>query len=159
MFYAYHSFLIFLLQAPAPAPPITPAHRTWAPTSSGNSITSASRKRLAATPDPTDRSAKRTHGRKPTQSDAGFEMADAMRDLARSALGDAPDPSILSPARKRRAIERLEADDQLSDNEMIDAFKLIRRETSVADTYLAIGKVDRRTRFIQAELQAQELSF
>lgn len=113
------------------------------------------RKRVAATLDAAERPAKCVHGHRPTQSDAGFEMAEAMRDLARSAKADAVDASVLSPARKRRAIERIEADDQLSENEMINAFKLVRRDTSVADTYLAISTVSRRTNFIQSELEAQ----
>ncbi|KAJ3991183.1 Myb/SANT-like DNA-binding domain-containing protein [Lentinula boryana] len=109
-------------------------------------------KRVAATSDINDRPAKCAHGRKPTQSDAGFEMAEAVRDLARSAMGDSKDASVLSPARKTRAIARLEENNELSDNEMIDAFKLIRRDTSIADTYLAITSVKRCTRFIQAEI-------
>ncbi len=81
-------------------------------------------------------------------------MAEAVRQLAQSAMGDGTDPSVLSPARKTRAIARLKADDQLSDNEMIEAYKLIRRQTSVADTYNAIGTVARRTKFIQGEIEA-----
>lgn len=113
------------------------------------------RKRVAATLDAAERPVKHVHGRRPTQSDAGFEMAEAMRDLACSAKADAVDASVLSPARKRCAIERIEADDQLSENEMINAFKLVRRDTSVADTYLAISTISRRTNFIQSELEAQ----
>ncbi|KAF9026364.1 hypothetical protein BDP27DRAFT_1376251 [Rhodocollybia butyracea] len=112
-----------------------------------------SRKRCPATPD--DRPWKRAHGRKPTQSDAGFEMAEAVRDLARSAMGDYGNSSALSPARKTRAIALIEKDNQLSENEMIDAFKLIRRDTSVADTYLAIGDIYRRTNFLQSELSPE----
>ncbi|KAJ3979342.1 Myb/SANT-like DNA-binding domain-containing protein, partial [Lentinula detonsa] len=138
----------------SPSASQTPAQQSWSATSSMSSVPSTLRKRSAITRDSNDRPLKRAHGRKPTQSDAGFEMAEAVRDLARSAMGDGSDPSVLSPARKTRAIACLEQDDQLSDNEMIDAFKLIRRETSVADTYLAIGSIARRTRFIQAELSA-----
>lgn len=101
-----------------------------------------------------ERPAKRTHGRKPTQSDAGFELAEAVRDLARSAAGDGVDYSMLSPARKSRAIARVEEDDQLSDNEMVNAFRLFRRDTSAADTYLAIKDLHRRTRFLQGELES-----
>ncbi len=138
-------------QAPASVAPKTPARRPLAPTSSANSVEASSRKRKPAESDSNDRPTKRDYGRKPTQMYAGFEMAEAVRDLARSAMGDT-NVSALSPARKSRAIARLEEDGELSDDEMNEAFKLIRRETSVADTYLAIGKVDRRTRFIQSEL-------
>ncbi|KAF9018020.1 hypothetical protein BDP27DRAFT_1378500 [Rhodocollybia butyracea] len=132
----------------------TPGRQPLMPTSSLNSITPVMRKRQVATADTNER--KRAHGRKPTQSDAGFEMAEAVRDLARSAMGETTDPSVLSPARKKRAITLLEKDDELSDNEMIDAFKLIRRDTSVADMYIAIGSVKRRTCFIQAELMSAQ---
>ncbi|KAE9399753.1 hypothetical protein BT96DRAFT_993680 [Gymnopus androsaceus JB14] len=93
----------------------TPACCSLAWSSSGNSFSTISRKHLAATPDSSEHPMKHTHGRKPTQSDAGFEMADAMHDLACSALGDAADPSILSPALKKRAIECIEADNELLD--------------------------------------------
>ncbi|KAE9399750.1 hypothetical protein BT96DRAFT_993677 [Gymnopus androsaceus JB14] len=93
----------------------TPACCSLAWSSSGNSFSTISRKHLAATPDSSEHPMKCTHGRKPTQSDAGFEMADAMHDLAHSALGDAADPSILSPALKKHAIECIEADNELLD--------------------------------------------
>ncbi|KAF9073019.1 hypothetical protein BDP27DRAFT_1360517 [Rhodocollybia butyracea] len=133
----------------------TPARRPLVQNSSTDFATPAtvSRKRVPAMSDLTERPAKRAHGRKPTQSDAGFEMAEAVRDLARSAMGD-NNPSVLSPARKTRAIACVENNNELSDNKMIDAFKLIRRDTSVADTYLAIHCVKHRTRFIQAEISA-----
>ncbi|KAE9388796.1 hypothetical protein BT96DRAFT_1003857 [Gymnopus androsaceus JB14] len=138
----------------------TPACPSLAWSSSGNSFSTISRKHLAATTDSSEHPMKCTHGCKPTQSDAGFEMANAMRDLARSALGDAADHSILSPACKKHAIEHIEADYKLSDEEMISAFKLVHRETSVADTYIAISSVAHCTCFLQAELEAAaEVSF
>ncbi|KAJ3725113.1 hypothetical protein C8R42DRAFT_718603 [Lentinula raphanica] len=144
-----------------PSLPQTPAppHRSLAPTSSSESISVGSRKRVAATPDMNERPVKRVHGRKPTQSDAGYEVADALRDLARSAAGEAVDPSMQSPVRRRLAIQRIEQDRELSDDEMTEAFKLVRRDTSIGDTYLAISNVSRRTRFIQSELEAASSTF
>ena len=58
-----------------------------------------------------------------------------------------------SPERKRSAIQLLEDDSDLSDNEHIRAMKLIRRDTSVADVLLAVGSKERRTQYIQSELE------
>jgi hypothetical protein len=46
---------------------------------------------------------------------------------------------LTSPERKRSAIQLLEDDGDLSDNEHIRAMKLICRDTSVADVLLAVG--------------------
>ncbi|KAJ3992120.1 hypothetical protein F5050DRAFT_1715539 [Lentinula boryana] len=62
----------------------------------------------------------------------------------------------LSPAWKTRTISHLEEDDELSDNKMIDAFKLIHRDTSIADVYLTITSVKCCTHFIQAEINAAD---
>ncbi|KAF5352325.1 hypothetical protein D9757_014292 [Collybiopsis confluens] len=146
---------------PAPRPLLISRRSPSSSTTSSDPVTpstSVGRRRPASpSSDVFGRPAKRVHGRKPTQSDAGFAMADALRDLAQSTMaGGSTDISTLSPDRKRRAIERLEADNELSDSEMTSAFKLIHRETSVADTYLAIGSVARHTLFIQAELQEMQ---
>ncbi|KAJ3765491.1 hypothetical protein FB446DRAFT_795001 [Lentinula raphanica] len=130
-----------------------PTRRPLAPTSSSDSISTSIKKRTAATPDPSERPSKRIHGRKPTHSDAGYEVADALRDLARSAAGEAIDPSMQSPVRRRRAIQCIQEDGELSENEMTEAFKLIRRQTSIGDTYLAISNVSLRTRFLQSEIE------
>ncbi|KAJ3746202.1 hypothetical protein DFH05DRAFT_1522796 [Lentinula detonsa] len=94
----------------------------------------------------------RSHSRKSNQSNAGLEIADALRDLADSAKGDISDPNSRTPSRKSRAIRTIEEDGELSDNSMTQAFQLISRNVSVADTYLAISDVSRRTRYLSAEL-------
>ncbi|KAJ3729329.1 hypothetical protein C8R42DRAFT_715619 [Lentinula raphanica] len=130
-----------------------PTRRPLAPTSSSDSISASIKKRAATTPDPSERPSKRIHGRKPTHSDAGYEVANALRDLARSAAGEAIDPSMQSPVRRRRAIQCIQEDGELSESEMTEAFKLIHRQTSVGDTYLAISNVSLRTRFLQSEIE------
>ena len=58
-----------------------------------------------------------------------------------------------SPERKRSAIQLLEDDGDPSDNEHIRAMKLIHRDTSVTDVLLAVGSKERRTQYIQSELE------
>jgi hypothetical protein len=66
----------------------------------------------------------------------------------------APQGSILpSPERRRAAIKLLEEDDTLSDNDFCHALQLFRKNTSTADTFLAISKKARRTAYIQLELE------
>ncbi|KAK7017087.1 hypothetical protein VNI00_018701 [Paramarasmius palmivorus] len=83
-------------------------------------------KRRPAGGDSSDRHAKQAHVWKPTHSDASFELADAVCDLACSALGEVPDVEERTPTRKRKAIRALEDDGELSDHSMTRAFKLIR---------------------------------
>ncbi|THU81653.1 hypothetical protein K435DRAFT_972275 [Dendrothele bispora CBS 962.96] len=127
-------------QTPAPLSQVT------------NTTASATKRRRSAAPNSSERPAKRSHGRKPTQNDASLELADALRDLADSAKGDVPDPATRTPSRKSRAIQMLEDDGELSDHSMTMAFQLISRDVSIADTYLAIRDVSRRTRYLEAEL-------
>ncbi|KAI3611063.1 hypothetical protein WG66_013694 [Moniliophthora roreri] len=96
--------------------------------------------------------AKRAHGCKPTQSDTSFELADAVCDLACSALGDVPDVGLRTPTHKTKAICALEDDGGLSDHSMTKAFQLISQEVAVADTYLAIDNITCHTCYIEAEL-------
>jgi hypothetical protein len=46
----------------------------------------------------------------------------------------------------------LDKDDDLSENEQVQAIRLFSRHTSIADTYLAIQKKGTRTLYIQSEL-------
>jgi hypothetical protein len=59
--------------------------------------------------------------------------------------------SSATPERKA-AIQKLEDDDDLSDNEQIQAIQLFRKDSSIAQSYLAIGKKSKRTLYIQTEL-------
>ncbi|KAJ3820124.1 hypothetical protein F5880DRAFT_1509601 [Lentinula raphanica] len=87
-----------------------PARRLLAPTSSSDSISTNIKKRTAATPDSSER--------------PRYEVADTLRDLAHSAAGEAIDPSMQSPE-----------DGELSENEMMEAFKLICRQTKIEDAH------------------------
>ena len=59
--------------------------------------------------------------------------------------------SSATPERKA-AIQKLEDDDDLSDHEQIQAIRLFCKDSSIAQSYLAIGKKGKRTLYIQAEL-------
>jgi hypothetical protein len=64
------------------------------------------------------------------------------------------DTTVLSPARKWAAIHAIKDDGDLSDDEL-KVFKIIRRDTSFADTILAIRKQSAHTRFIKEELYGE----
>lgn len=59
--------------------------------------------------------------------------------------------STTTPERKA-AIQKLEDDGDLSDNEQIQAFQLFRKDSTIAQSYLAIRKKETRTLYIQKEL-------
>ncbi|KAG6806703.1 hypothetical protein H0H92_010312, partial [Tricholoma furcatifolium] len=86
-------------------------------------------------------------------SQAIEDMAASIKSLADAVSNDAPVPS---PARKRSAIHMIEDDGQLSDDEQIKVIKMICRDTSFADTILAIRKPNARTRYIKSELYPTE---
>jgi hypothetical protein len=83
-------------------------------------------------------------------TDAMFSVAGAISSLAESFTED---PSILtSPQRRKAAIQLLDEDDDLSENEQVQAIRLFSRQTAIADSYLAIKKKTTRTLYIQSEL-------
>jgi len=90
-----------------------------------------------------------SHGRKQSSGHAIAGMASSIAQLASSFANDTVIPS---PQRKRAAIHAIEDDGDLSENDMIKVFKIIRRDTTFADTLLAIRKKESRTRFIISEL-------
>jgi hypothetical protein len=53
---------------------------------------------------------------------------------------------------RRAAINQLEEDTDLSENERIQAIRLFSCQTAVSDTYLAIRKKAPHTRYIQSEI-------
>jgi len=83
-------------------------------------------------------------------TDAMFSVAGAIESLAESFAE--PSGALKSPERRRAAIQLLNNDDDLSDNEQVQAICLFSRHTSIADTYLAIQKKATRTLYIQSEL-------
>lgn len=110
------------------------------------------------TPFPPTSAAKRLHtnGRSTSRSGNGRSGTDAMFSVAGAieALADrfADSGGATSPQRRRAAINQLEEDADLSENEQVQAIRLFSRQTAVADTYLAIGKRATRTRYIQSEI-------
>jgi len=113
-----------------------------------------SRKRSAADSGQADPVKRQNRGRKPTGSQAVMDVASSIDRLASAfsgpgASGATGSSVMTSPERKRHAIHLIEDDSDLSENERISAFKLMRRDTSFADTILAIRSKETRTRFIQ----------
>jgi len=121
-----------------------------------------SRKRSAAnmTPSNLTRNAKRQNTRSASRSgsgrsgtDAMFSVAGAIESLADRFVESPNGSSNLStPQRRSAAINLLEEDDDLSDNEQVQAIRLFSQRTAVADSYIAIKKKTTRTRYIQSEL-------
>jgi hypothetical protein len=98
-----------------------------------------------------NQSVSRSHsGRSGT--DAMFSVAGAIESLA-DRFAESNDPgNLTSPQRRSAAINLLEEDGDLSDNEQVQAIRLFSRHTTVADSYIAIKKKATRTRYIQSEL-------
>ncbi|KAF8341693.1 Myb/SANT-like DNA-binding domain-containing protein [Amanita rubescens] len=91
------------------------------------------------------------YNRKPSGSQAMVDMASSIDRLASSVAG--PNVTLASsPERKRAAIKLIEKDEDLSGDELTKTFKLIRCDTSFADTILAISDKSHRTQYIQSEL-------
>jgi hypothetical protein len=123
-FWLYISFTDFLFQndeanvpASLPLAPVTP----WR----------AGRKRAAVAEEDEYESAssKRTRGRKPTAGHAIADVASSVRDLASAFVGSMG--STATPERKT-AIQQLEDDGDLSEDDQISAFQLFRHDSSIA---------------------------
>lgn len=69
-----------------------------------------------------------------------------------SALGLPTGELPPSPIRRTKAIQLLEEDDLLSDDELLKAIKLFETNTATADSFLAIRKQGLRTSYIKGEI-------
>ena len=76
-------------------------------------------------------------------------MASSVDHLAARFANDGP---VTSPERKCQAIHAIKDDDDLSEDECIHAYQMIRKDTTFADTLLAIHKKETCTCYIQKEL-------
>ena len=92
-------------------------------------------------------SAKRT--RKGNSHTAIDKMAASVSELATAFKNSGGETS---PERRKAAIEMIENDDDLSENEQVQIFKVIRRDVAVADFIVGIRDKAKRTRYIQSEL-------
>lgn len=101
--------------------------------------------------------AKRSRGRKPTAGHAITDVASSVRDLATAFAGSINSKAPTSTPERKSAIQMLEDDADLSENEQIDAFQLFRKDSSIAQAYLAIRKKETHTRYIQLELAASQV--
>jgi hypothetical protein len=76
-------------------------------------------------------------------------MASSVDCLAATFANDGP---VASPEWKHQAIHVIEDDDNLSEDECIHAYQIIHKDTTFADTLLAICKKETCTCYIQREL-------
>ena len=94
-------------------------------------------------------SSKRSRGRKPTAGHAITEVASSVQDLASAFIGSMGSSATL---KWKAAIQKLEDHDDLSNHEQIQAIRLFHKDSSITQSYLAIGKKGKQTLYIQAEL-------
>jgi hypothetical protein len=80
-------------------------------------------------------------------------MASAVDHLAAAFANDGP---VTSPEWKHQAIHVIEDDDDLLEDERIHAYQIIHKDTTFADTLLAIHKKETRTHYIQRELYGND---
>lgn len=100
-----------------------------------------------------EESASTKHQKPSRKTSSGQAIAQVASSVLALASAFSSSGVSTSPERKRSAIQLLEDDGDLSDNEPIRAMKLIHRDTSVADVLLAVGTKERRTHYIQSELE------
>ncbi|KAJ6503676.1 hypothetical protein C8R45DRAFT_1209316 [Mycena sanguinolenta] len=88
--------------------------------------------------------------RRPRNSEAGSDIASALRDVAGSLK------VVGSPEARRRAIQQLEDDDDFSDHESATIMRLFTRDSAVAQTYTASTKKAIRTAYTRECLEEAE---
>jgi len=87
-----------------------------------------------------------------------MEVASSMRDIARAVLTDsAQGNGLASPERRRAAIQSLEDDGELSENDQVKVIRLIQHQTSIADSILAIKNKRTRALYLRAELNELDI--
>ena len=57
--------------------------------------------------------------------------------------------NLTSPQRKEAAIHAVEDDEGLSDTELVGVANKFRKDTGLADTYLALKRPSARTKFVE----------
>lgn len=80
------------------------------------------------------------------------EVAKSIQHLAEGLGPSLAVPSTATPERKT-AIRLLEEDGELSENEQIQAMRLFRKDSSIAQSYISIRNKSTRTKYIQAEME------
>ncbi|KAF6764367.1 hypothetical protein DFP72DRAFT_1059353 [Ephemerocybe angulata] len=138
-----------------PEPPSSPPpSASYAPASSSSTIT---RKRSAIdldsednTPGYTSSNQRKRAGASTTRAQGMLEIASAVKDLSGSFSQSSENTT---PVRRQRAIKLIQSDNLLSETDELRAFRLMRRDPSLADTLLAITPGTKRARYIQLELE------
>ncbi|KAJ7687956.1 hypothetical protein B0H17DRAFT_677017, partial [Mycena rosella] len=108
-------------------------------------ITSSfSRRRVRAMSDPPFGDAKRRrtdgHGRKPSNGHALMAVSESLQGIAAALKAESTGPS--SPQRKTAAVKLIMQMTELTKEEKSQILLLIRADTGIADTFLAIDEVD-----------------
>ena len=81
-----------------------------------------------------------------------FSIVGAIKSLADRFAEPSNDGNPTSPQHHSAAINLLEEDGDLSDNEQVQAIQLFSHHTPIADSYFAIKKKATHTHYIQLEL-------
>ena len=85
-----------------------------------------------------------------------FALSGSIESMASSfnaaAGGSSSQALLTSPQRRTHAIQAIEEDEELSDEEMVNVADLIRRNTDIADTYLALKKPSLRSAYLKKHL-------
>jgi len=100
-----------------------------------------------------EESAPTTHPKPSRKTSSGQAITQVALSVLALASAFSSSGVSTSPEQKWLAIQLLEDDGDLSDNEHIRAMKLIHCDISVADVLLAVGSKERRTHYIQSELE------
>lgn len=88
-----------------------------------------------------------------TGLNALYTVSASLESVA-GAYTDGPkvEASFATPQRMKAAIAAVEEDEGLSDNELMEVAELFRRNTSIADAYMAFSKPAARTTYLQRHL-------
>ncbi|KAJ6532633.1 hypothetical protein B0H19DRAFT_1325579 [Mycena capillaripes] len=93
------------------------------------------------------------HGRKPSNGHAMMAVSESLKGIAAALTADNTGPS--SPQRKTNAIKLIMKIPELLKEEKTQILRLIRADTGIADTFLAIEEEDAQSRidYLRAELE------
>ena len=92
---------------------------------------------------------KKTKKGRVSMSSALFDLSSSIMSAAEKLCDDGPGGALLTtPQRHTAAVWAIEEEEDLSDEEMLDAVELIRERVDVADVYLTIKKKERRTQYL-----------
>lgn len=141
---------IFRLQDPSATPARTPRQHAASAPSTGTIDRHTASAFVAAAAATESRGHKRSHSSRTT----GTAVLNQLTAHVGSLVGSLVETPSDSPERKRRAWNILEAEEELSDNELADARRIFRGPAELADEFLSFGQGRKRARtlWVQHEL-------